>query len=493
MPSKIPDSLHSLKHCYIIGIKGVGMTALAQCLLDMGISVSGCDVSKQFVTEKILSSLPIQIDDLKIHNLPANIDFVIYGSAHLGKQHFLAQLAIKRSLPLYSHAQVLGLLSQEKDTIAVCGVGGKSTTSALLAWILEKNQNNPSYHVGVGEIINLSRTGRWHATDKLFVTEADEYAENPQAVAQGEAIIPRFHYLQPKIIICTNLLYDHPDVYDSFETTINTYYSFFSQLKQNGTLIWNADDSQLQILIQKLNTERPDVLTISFGITQSADVQIHDLGYEAGNHLVKFVSNSQSLIKQNSQLVTFSLPGLHNLQNAAAAWVCLTLLQLSDQAIAQHMGTFQSTSRRFQLIKSRHESYFYDDYAHHPTEIAATLTACKALFPNHKLVVLFQPHTFSRTEALLSEFANAFAQADTLLLIPIFGSAREKMGTITLEDLATAIKSARSVKADIRITTSNTNAAEQLESIDTKNAVVITLGAGDVYTIHDLLAQKGRV
>ena len=492
MQTNLTHPLQSLKHCYIIGIKGVGMTALAQCLLDKGITVAGCDVNEEFVTEKILSSLPIQIDNLDVQKLPIDTDFVIYGSAHQGKDHLLVQLAVKHSIPIYSHAQILGLLSQEKDTIAVCGVGGKSTTSALLAWILENSHENPSYHVGVGEITGLPRTGRWNTSGSLFVTEADEYAENPQAVARGEEIIPRFHYLQPKIIICTNLLYDHPDVYDSLESTVNTYYSFFTQLKQNGILLWNADDAQLQAVVQKLHNNRPDVLTVSFGTTNSAEVQIHDLGYETGAHLVEFISNRQSSVKRNSQLITFSLPGLHNLQNAAAAWACLMLMQLTDQVITQHMSTFQSTSRRFQLISSKDESYYYDDYAHHPTEIAATLSACKALFPYHKLVVLFQPHTYSRTEALLPDFANAFSLADTLLLIPIFGSAREKIGTITLEDLAKAIKTARSVTTDIRITSSITNAVEQLGSIDTKKAVVITLGAGDVYTIHDLLARKGH-
>lgn len=492
MQTNLTQSLQSFKHCYSIGIKGVGMTALAQCLLDKGITVAGCDVSEEFVTQKILSSLPIQIDNLDVQKLPIDTDFVIYGSAHQGKEHFLAQQAIKRSIPLYSHAQILGMLSQEKDTIAVCGVGGKSTTSALLAWILESSQEDPSYHVGVGEITGLPRTGRWHTTGSLFITEADEYAENPQAVARGEEIIPRFHYLQPKIIICTNLLYDHPDVYASFETTAKTFYSFFTQLKQNGILLWNADDAQLQTVVQKLHDNRPDILTVSFGYSKSAEVQIHELGYETGAHLVEFISNKQSLIKQNSQLIRFSLPGSHNLQNAAATWTCLRLIQLTDQIIAHHMATFQSTSRRFQLMNTIDESFFYDDYAHHPTEIAATLSACKALFPNHKLVVLFQPHTFSRTQALLPDFANAFSKADTLLLIPIFGSARENIGTITLDDLAKAIKTARSVKTDIRIATSITNAVEQLGSIDTKKAVVITLGAGDVYTIHDLLAQKGH-
>lgn len=489
MKSAVTSPLTNIHHCYLIGIKGVGMTALAQCLIDKGIQVAGCDVSDQFVTEKILSSLPIQIDDLQTQVLPEKTDCVIYGSAHQGTQHHLAQLAMKQSIPLYSHAQILGMLSLEKETVAVCGVGGKSTTSALLAWALEKLTAHPSYQVGVGEIIELPKTGRWDPLGTIFITEADEYAENPQAVARGEKIIPRFHYLKPKVVICTNLLFDHPDVYHSLEQTLATYYDFFTQIQTNGTLIWNATDFNLRDLVQNLKNARPDITTLSFGDVPNADLEIVNLGYQDKHQQARFVSHLTSPQLKDSPIINFSLPGSHNLNNAAATWICLSLLNYDSDQLVSAVSSFKSTSRRFQLINHVGETYYYDDYAHHPTEISATLTACKDLFPHHQLVVIFQPHTFSRTQALLPDFAIAFDQADKLFLLPIFGSAREKIGSITPRDIAAEIRRLGRKGMEVNLASSLQNAVTQLEQLNLTRSVVITLGAGDIYTLHHLLNQ----
>ena len=491
MKSMLPQSL-AFSHCFMIGIKGVGMAALAQCLLDAGIKVSGCDVTEIFVTEKILSTLDIVVDTIETTSLPTTADCVIYGSAHQGIQHPLVQEAIARNIPVFSHAQMLGLLSQEKQTIAVCGVGGKSTTSAWIAWTLDQIGAHPSYQIGVGEIIGLPRTGRWDAAGTLFVVEADEYAENPQEFARGAEVIPRFHYLQPNTIICTNLLYDHPDVYSSFADTEETFFKFFCQIKPEGTIIWNADDANLRKLIQKVDTARPDVVTLSFGTTPNADLRISDLGFQQNLHRAQFISQSPITQLQSSPVLSFSLPGLHNLQNAAAVWIATCLLNNSATLISQHITSFKSTSRRFQFIRQINSTYFFDDYAHHPTEIAAILSACKAQFPTAKLVVIFQPHTFSRTKALLSSFATAFNATDVLILTPIFGSAREKSGGITENELATAIRNVQSNQTQVIVAKSLEAAAHDISKLDLFNTVVITLGAGDVYLLHSLLPTKAK-
>ncbi len=478
--------------CYIIGIKGVGMTGLAQCLLDQNIRVSGCDVPEHFVTEKILSSLNISIETFESASLPPTIDCVIYGSAHQGIEHPIVQEAIKRKIKIFSHAQVLGLLSQEKQTVAVCGVGGKSTTSAWLAWTLEQIGAQPSYQVGVGEILGLPKTGRWNTAGSLFIVEADEYAENPLEVAKGASVIPRFHYLQPQTIVCTNLLYDHPDVYSSFASTEATFYEFFCQIESGGTIIWNADDAHLQQLIKKITIDRPDVVSLSFGTTPLSNIEIKDLGYQDGNHHAQFIAHGPVANLQDSPILSLSLPGLHNLQNAAAVWILTCLLNYKPKRIAQHLTSFQSTSRRFQLIHQHNATFYYDDYAHHPTEVAAALSACKAKFPNSKIVVIFQPHTFSRTQALLADFASAFTQADILILAPIFGSARESGGGITIDEFASKIKSHQNTNMQVLLAKSLDDAAELVNSIDTSEAVVLTLGAGDVYTLHDLIRKETK-
>ena len=215
---------------YLVGIKGVAMTALAQCLLDAGKVVKGCDVAEDFVTEKILSKLQIQIDAGFDHELPSNTDCVVFTAAHNGSSNAMVTKAQHLEIQTFTHAQALAELFNQKQGIAVAGVGGKSTTSAMIAWILEKTGQNPSFAIGVGNIPGLNKTGQWLSDSKVFVVEADEYATDPAAMATGSELVPRFAFYKPEITVCTNLKYDHPDVYRNFVHTQQVFADFFCQL-----------------------------------------------------------------------------------------------------------------------------------------------------------------------------------------------------------------------------------------------------------------------
>lgn len=475
------------KHYYLIGIKGVGMTALAQCLVDRGAQVSGCDVAEDFVTKEMLDNLSISIDTSTDPTLPDTVDCLVFGGAHQGAQHPLVVAAQQRAIPVTTLAKLIGLLSETKQTIAVCGVGGKSTTSAALAWIFEQTNQDPSYAVGVGEIIGLPRTGRWSNQGKHFVVEADEYAENPQAVANGETLIPRFQYLQPTIIICTNLQFDHPDVYQDEQATEAVFLKFFRRLKENGTLIWNGDDPKLGKLIVTLQRERTDIRYLSFGTDETTALEVRDDGYRDEQHQTSLLFHDTTFGQAQPISFTTSLPGTYNLRNEAAAILASLASGISINETLEAIAAFNSTTRRFQRIQTIGQTLFFDDYAHHPSEIAAVLHACRAQFPDRRLLVIFQPHTYSRTQALLPEFAQALAQADVAICLPIFGSAREKVGTVRADDITKAITQLNT--ACIAKTAASFAEAKQLvEAQLTGASLVLTLGAGDVYELHKLFS-----
>lgn len=487
------ESLNSISHAYFIGIKGAGMTALAQLLVDRGMTVSGCDVKADFVTAPLLKSLAVTIDTSADPELPDDVDCLIYSGAFAAIKQRLVSTAQQRNIQIFSLAKITGLLSSEKSTIAVCGVGGKSTTSALLAWIMEQLGTQPSYLVGVGEILNLPHTGKWVADGKDFIVEADEYAENPLAHAQGEIVIPKFHYLDPTIVICTNLQFDHPDVYPSFEATKQAFLHFFLQIRQNGTLIWNADDPNLSQLVSQLKTSRPDLELFSFGTDPTADVRLTECGWKAEQFQVNFLVTAHSELSPKTARLTWQQPGIHNAKNAAAAWIALRVLGYDSDDILAAINSFASTARRFQIIRTANTTTYIDDYAHHPIEIKQVIAACKDRFSSKRLIVIFQPHTFSRTQALLADFANAFAGVDRLLLVPIFHSAREQSGTITVDDLASSISQSNDAPNKTEVYPSLEAVASVLKQTDLMESVVLTIGAGDVYQVHQLLSEGHNV
>ena len=234
----------SFENFYLVGIKGVAMTSMAQLLVDAKKTVSGSDVEEKFVTQEILDQLQVKIDLNFTAPLPADTDCVIYTAAHQALKNPQVEQAINKKIPAISQAEAVASLFNQQLGIAVCGVGGKSTVSAMISWILNDLKHDFSFSVGVGNIPGINKTGQWKPSAKYFAIEADEYVINPQANGE-EKIIPRFSFLKPKLTVCTNLKFDHPDVYRDFEHTKQVYNDFFRQIKPDGQLIVNYDDLPL--------------------------------------------------------------------------------------------------------------------------------------------------------------------------------------------------------------------------------------------------------
>lgn len=461
------------KNFYLVGIKGVAMTSLAQLLLDAGKHVAGSDVPEVFVTQKTLSQLPVQIDTRFDTPLPAETNCVVYTAAHQGKLHPQVKEAQAKNIPVFSHAEALSFFFNEKHGVAVCGVGGKSTVSAMLTWILEKNNKQPSYSVGVGNIIGLNKTGQWLSNSQYFIAEADEYVTDPAAIQQGEQAIPRFSYLKPFVTVCTHLQFDHPDVYKDENHTIETFNTFFSQIKEGGTLIINSADKT------KVAVTKP---TKTFGTTNA------DLTYSVSqDSTTAGITNGIFTYQGSDYPIKLQVPGAYNVENAAAATLAAITIGVSIQDAVSALASFQSTSRRFEKVGEWHGIPLYDDYAHHPSEIEAVLAALKKWYPAQRKIVAFQPHTYSRTKALFNQFATAFKDADVVILLDIFASARETTDpSIATQQLVDAVKENFPEK-DVHHITTPLALASFCQDFLHGNDVFLTIGAGDIYKMFESL------
>lgn len=457
---------------YLVGIKGVAMTSLAQLLRDANKKVQGSDVTEDFPTKIQLDRLQISVNTNFAVPLPSNIDCVIYTGAHHGQQNPQVVWARENGIPTITHAQALAYFFNQKQGIAVCGVGGKSTISAMITWVLNSLQLNPSFSVGVGNIPGLEKTGAW--TDSpYFVAEADEYVEDPSV--SGAEIVPRFAYLQPSITVCSNLRFDHPDVYRDFNHTKDVFKTFFEQTKD--VLIVNADDSALLELAQQTGKK-----VITFGESEQVDFRLIGYAAKAGETKTMFEHEG------TAYAFTLAIPGKFNALNALAALVATS--QIDPRALEHHsLKTFRSTSRRFENIGIINGVQCYDDYAHHPHEVAAAITALNEWYPTQRKVVAFQSHTFSRTKQLFDEFVDSFANAQEVVMTDIFSSAREASDpTISSTILCEAIQQKYGIKATNVGT--NEKLAEYFKSELKPGDVFLTLGAGDIYEVFKILIHS---
>ncbi len=464
-----------MKHIHLVGVKGVAMTSLVQSLIDMGIHVTGSDVSEDFITKGLLSTLKVSVYvGFKKEHITNDIDLVIYSGANNGSSNIEVIAADELHIPTMPHAKALGILMEGKQSIAVCGVGGKTTTSSMLSWIFEEAQLSPSYSVGVGDILKLHKTGRYVKTSKWYIAEADEYAIDPVKDKR-----PRFIYQYPYITICTNLVFDHPDIYKTFDDTVRVYKEFFNNIETGGVLIVNGDDEALVTL-----SNESTVSVITVGEHASCAYRILDVSMQ--NKVTK-----ATLVHDNEEItIELSIPGLYNVKNACYAYVAASIAGVPKEKILTSLQSFKGTLRRFEDKGQVNDIQFYDDYAHHPSEIVSVLGALRSWEEGKRIVCVFEPHTYSRTKSLLKEFATALSGADEVILLDIFASAREsKDESITSDMLRDEIVKLGGNCKNLHTTTeASTYLLKHLNTFD----VCITVGAGDVFTIHNTYRELLR-
>lgn len=464
--------LSECQHIHMIGIKGAGMTALAELLVARGIGVTGSDVAEIFFTDAILRNAGIVFTEkFAPENIPPQAQAIIYSTAYGPEKNPELAAAVASGKPVWSYPEALGMLTQEKLTLAVCGTHGKTTTSALLADTLKFCGLDPSAIVG-------SRILAWQGnalagSGAHLVLEADEY-QNKLA-----------HYA-PYGSILTSLDWDHPDFFSDTTSYERVFQAFVARLPRHGVLVYCADSAA----VVRVATQAP-CHKISYGFLPGADFLINDYTpVPAG-----FVGTAQA-VKQNFSLRTgekelgqFSLrlAGRHNAQNAAAVVALALFLKQDLNRIRQALAQFVGTERRFEYLGERYGALIFDDYAHHPEEIRVTLAAFRELYPLRRLRVIFHPHTFTRTKTFLSEFAQSFEAADEVIVLPVYGSAREAQGGVSANDLVDCIN--RFSRGKARFGSDQVASAKEIEETLGHQDVIITMGAGNVWEISHRLAR----
>ena len=465
-------SLKKIKKIHFTGIKGVGMAALAYIAQDIGIKISGSDLEETFITDYFLKKRGLL---WQTGFSPQDIDhpdLLITTGSHGGLKNPQVIAAKKKNIPVMTHGEALGFFMKEKVGISVCGVGGKTTTSAIIATILDYSGEKPSYAIGAAEIFPLGAPGKYNQ-GKYFIAEADEYATSP-----GVDNRPRFYWQNPQFIINTNIKYDHPDIYPNIEQTKKTFLNFFEKIPPSGQVIINGDNRHAKEIIKEM--KKPYT---TFGFNPGNDWQI--VKVQEKKERIEF-----SLLRQEKFFYSFSLfvPGRFNIMNATAAIILCQKLGLKKEAIKKGLASFRGTKRRFEFIGQAPRGFLvYDDYAHHPYEIKKTLEAARSWFGKNKnLIVIFQSHTYSRTKKLLSSFAQSFSRAHTVIIPPIYGAREKESSNSTSLELAQAIKK---YHPRVIFVDKKEKAVKMIKKIAQKGDVVFTMGAGDIWKISPLLLK----
>lgn len=465
-------NLLSYKKFYLIGIKGVGMTMLAQFLKERGRAVSGVDFADVFMTDKVLRqehiSVRIGFDAAKI---PADA-VIIYSSAYTPENNpevafIQAHPERFKKLPVLNYAQAIGALFSSYRGIAVCGSHGKTTVTAWLGFVLKTAGLDPNVLVGA-RVPQLKGSAIMGKSD-YFIAEADEYQDKLQ-------------YFQPYGIVLNNIDYDHPDYFKTKSAYYQAFARFTKKLPAAGFLVANAGDANIRKLLpavpgriftyalaDKLSRKQPAVSLLGHSIRRAGGWQ-----YFQVNDFGEFKTR---------------LLGRHNLENALAVLAAGLALGLDPRTLKKSLATFRGTARRAELMGRYQGIPVFDDYGHHPTEVKVTLQAFKEVYPDERLVAVFHPHTFTRTKVLFSDFVNSFAKVDVLGILEIYGSAREKQGGVSSRDLVTALKAAGRKRPAVYLKDFD-QALIWLKKNLRPNDILLLIGAGDIFRVGERLLKK---
>lgn len=424
-----------VKTVHFIGIGGIGISAIARMELLSGVRVSGSDVSASEITvelEKLGAKITI---GQEAKNIPKNVDLVVYTIAITKDNPEFAE-ALRREVIMKSYPEMLEEISRDKYTVAISGTHGKTTTTAMIAKLLIDAKLDPT--VIVGSILKDTKSNFIAGKSKYFVVEACEYRRS-------------FLNIHPTILVITNIDNDHLDYYKDLTAIQKAFAEMVAKVPKNGYIVTNATDKNIRPALK-----------------------------EAKGKVVDYAEFRSKALK-------LQVPGAHNRENAVAALAVAHILEIEKKKAVTSVENFSGTWRRFEYKgKTKKGILVYDDYGHHPTEIAATLSGARELFPKQKIRVVFQPHLFSRTKLLFKEFVGAFSFADEVLLLPIYPAREPFDPSISSEMLSDAIKEKHKPSHSFE----SFEAVEKyLTETAKKGDVVITMGAGDVHKVAERLCK----
>lgn len=447
-----------IKYIHFIGIGGISMSGLAEILLNIGYVISGSDIKASTITDK-LERLGATIYPFHSEENISATDLVVYTAA-VKEDNTELKKAKELGIPSIERATLLGqVMKKYPYSMAISGTHGKTTTTSMITMIMMESGFNPTVHIG--GVLEAIGGNTKIGGNKYFISEACEYVES-------------FLKFYPYLAVILNIEYDHVDYFKSFDHVKSAFAKFASQVPDEGYVVANIDDTNIVSLINNISCNK-----ITYGINNdlamwsTKDITFDDNGFAS----FKLIMNKQELTDIN-----LSVPGIHNVSNALGAIASCHTLGASIESIKQGLKAFTGTHRRFELKGESLGVTVIDDYAHHPSEVKATLKAAKNC-THKKIWCVFQPHTYTRTKFLLNEFAESFYDASTVILSDIYAAREKDTGEIHSSMLADKMKS-EGIEA--LYLEGFDNIVTYLKENAGSGDLILTMGAGDIYKVGEM-------
>jgi UDP-N-acetylmuramate--alanine ligase len=442
------------KELFFVGIGGSGMSGIAEILHNLGYSISGSDISRSEVTEH-LERLGVRVYYGHDAENIGTANVLVISSAVKESNPEVVE-SRRRGIPVIKRAEMLGELMRLKYSVGISGTHGKTTTTSMIGIILTDAGLDPT--IIVGGIVTGIESGASLGGGDYLVAEADEYDRS-------------FLVMFPSMAVVTNIEPDHLDCYEGMEDLENSFITYMNRVPFYGMVVYNADD----MVLSKLHT-RITRASVSFGLAAEADYQAVNINHREGGSEFNVFKRGELLGK-----IVLNVPGEHNVKNALAAVTAAYELEVPFAAIAKALKKYKGVNRLFEIKSTVNDIMVVDDYAHHPTELTATLMTAKKSY-NRRVIVVFQPHLFSRTKQFYREFAEALSQADLCFLVDIYPAREEPIEGVTSELIA---RYAREKNYDnVNYVGSKENAIEEVVKIARPGDMIITAGAGSITHIN---------
>lgn len=453
-----------VKNIHFIGIGGIGMSGIAEVLCNLGFVVSGSDLKKSKNTDRLETLFKIEINEGHRAENVGEAQVVVYSSA-VKEDNPEVVIAKEKGIPVIPRAEMLAeLMTLKPYAVAIAGTHGKTTTTSMVATVLGHAGVDPTTVVG-GVVDTLGSNARLGASE-WFVTEADESDRS-------------FLMLYPTIAVVTNIDKEHMESYKGMDDVVQCFTDFVNKVPFYGACILCLDDPNVQLIIPRIKRRR-----VTYGMTAQADISAQEIRYN------EHFGSSFKVLKGTEVLgeINLPVPGKHNIYNALAATAVALELDIPFPKIAEAFVEFKNADRRFQFKGETDGIMVVDDYGHHPTEILATLSAAKNGSGGRRTVVIFQPHRFTRTQELMSEFALCFNNADALFVTDIYAASEPPIEGVTAEILTENIKQYGHKNAqyigDVE------SAAEKVIPFLQEGDLIITLGAGSITRLSDDILER---
>lgn len=450
-----------IKHVHFVGIGGIGMSGIAELLINLGYEVSGSDLKETAVTRR-LSSMGAQVYCGHREENVHGADVVVYSSA-VRESNPEIQFAKEKAIPVIPRAEMLAELMRLKYGVAIAGAHGKTTTTSMVASILTRGGLDPTVVIG-------GRLDIWGGSNAKL-------GEGDFLVAEADESDGSFLALSPTIVVVTNIDREHMDHYGDMDALRETFVQFMNKVPFYGACVICFDCEEIQGIVPNIRKRY-----VSYGLSSQAELRARDLRKASTGSEFEVIFRNESLGR-----VEVGMPGEHNVLNALAAIGVALELGLDIRVVKEGLKELGGLGRRFQIKGSEKRIMVMDDYGHHPTEIQATLNTARECWPHKRLVVVFQPHRYTRTRDLYERFVVSFNQADVLVVMSIYPAGEEPIEGVDAEWLARGIR--EHGHRDVTTVKNHEEALAELARRVNQGDMVITLGAGDVYKIGEQLLE----